>query len=74
LAFNALFPNITNQATGFDTPGIKNTTTNQQFFAMLGGSVPTSANSGNVTNVIADESRIGDKPWNAIHQGAAERR
>src|SRR3546814_19245516 len=54
-AFNTLFPGVTNQVTAFNTPGFTNTTTNQQFFGMLGGSVPTTANSDNVTNVIADE-------------------
>lgn len=66
LAFNALFPSVANQVTAFDTPGFSNTTTNQQFFAVFGGSVPTAANSGNVTNVIADESNIGNQPWSAI--------
>ena len=66
LAFNTLFSDVSNQVIGFNTPGFTNTLTNQQFFAALGGTVPTSANSQNVTNVIADQSNIGDKPWNAV--------
>jgi Ca2+-binding RTX toxin-like protein len=66
LAFNALFGSSVGQAVGFDTPGFINGAVNQQFFAALGGSVPTSANSGNVTSVIADEASVGDKPFSAI--------
>lgn len=66
LAFNTLFPGITNKAIGFDTPGFTNTTTNQQFFAMLRGQVPVAANSANVTNVLADEAHVGQQPFNAI--------
>lgn len=66
LAFNTLFRSATNQVTTFNAPGFTNSTTNQQFFAMLGGSVPGGTNSNNVTNVIADESSIGGAPWSAV--------
>ena len=66
LAFNAMFGSSVGQAAGFDTPGFLNGAVNQAFFAALGGSVPTSANSGNFTSVIADEARIGDKPFAAV--------
>jgi Ca2+-binding RTX toxin-like protein len=66
LAFNALFPSRTSKVTAYNTPGFINNSTNQQFFSALGGSVPTAANSANVTNVFADESNIGQAPWLAI--------
>ena len=66
MAFNTLFPGTADQVAVFNAPGFADTTTNQQFFAMLGGTVPTSANSANVTNVIADEATIGNAPWSAF--------
>ncbi|HET7629819.1 MAG TPA: hypothetical protein VFK03_00430, partial [Candidatus Saccharimonadales bacterium] len=67
MAFNALFPGITNQVFTFNAPGFfEGSSGNQAFFATLGGAIPTEANSGNVTNVIADEAGIGDAPWTAI--------
>jgi Ca2+-binding RTX toxin-like protein len=66
MAFNTLFLATVAEVAVFNAPGFKNTTTNQQFFSMLGGAVPSGSNSGNVTNVIADESSIGNKPWNAV--------
>ncbi|MBE7418528.1 MAG: hypothetical protein HS128_12425 [Ideonella sp.] len=66
LAFNALFGSSVGQVVGFDTPGFKNNATNQQFFATLGGAVPTGANSATFLNVIADEASVGGAPFNAI--------
>ena len=66
LAFNALFPGTTNLVTGFNTPGFKDTPTNQSFFTALGGQMPEAGNSLNVTNIFADESNIGGSPWNAV--------
>jgi Ca2+-binding RTX toxin-like protein len=66
LAFNTLFSNDTNQVTGFNTPGFINNTTNQQFFAALGGQVPVAGNSGNVINVIANQANIGEEPFSRI--------
>jgi hypothetical protein len=62
LAFNGLFGNDVATVTGFNTPGFLNTAVNQDFFERLGGQVPTAANSQNVTNVFADEARVGDVP------------
>lgn len=66
LAFNALFPSAVGQAVGFDTPGFRSSEINQQFFAALGGAVPTNANSGNFVSVVADEASVGEVPFNAI--------
>ncbi len=66
LAFNSLFSSITNEVTGFNTPGFINNSTNQQFFSLMEGEVPSTENSQNVTNVIADQSNIGEQPWNAV--------
>jgi hypothetical protein len=66
MAFNKLFPNIVEKVTVFNSPGFTDTPTNQQFFSRLGGVVPTQDNSGNVTNVIADQASVGQLPWSAI--------
>jgi Ca2+-binding RTX toxin-like protein len=66
LAFNTLFASKSNEVTGFNTPGFANSPSNQNFFSMLGGEVPTSANSNNVTNVFANEANIGEVPWKAV--------
>jgi hypothetical protein len=67
MAFNALFGGTyVGQATTFNAPGFLSTPVNQQFFAALGGAVPSNANAGNVTNVVADQARVGTLPWSAI--------
>ena len=66
LAFNTLFPSASGQVTVFNSPGFSQSSTNHQFFSLLGGSVPVAGNSGNVTNVIADESTIGSTPWSGV--------
>ncbi len=63
MAFTTLFAGFTTQATVFNAPRFKDNATNQAFFAALGGSVPTGTK---ITNVIADEAKIGDNPWSAI--------
>lgn len=66
LAFNSLFGPSVGQVVGFDTPGFIDSAVNRQFFAALGGAVPTSANSSNFVSVFADEANVGSKPFNAI--------
>ncbi len=66
MAFNALFPGEAGSVTAFNAPGFIDNTTNRNFFALMGGLLPSESNSANVTNVIADESGIGQQPWNAI--------
>lgn len=63
MVFTTLFAGVAAQATVFNAPGFKDTATNQAFFAALGGSVPTG---GSITNIIADEAKIGNTPWSAI--------
>jgi len=63
MAFSTLFPGFSAHATAFNAPGFKNNTTNQAFFAALGGTVPTG---GAITNVIADEANIGGNPMNIV--------
>lgn len=65
-AFSTLFSSSVGQAVGFDTPGFIDSATNRQFFAALGGTVPTPANSAKFTSVVADEAALGSKPFNAI--------
>ncbi|MDP1537816.1 MAG: putative Ig domain-containing protein [Burkholderiales bacterium] len=61
MAFSAVFAGQTGQVTVFNAPGFSNSAINQAFFAKLGGSVPVGTS---ITNVIADEARIGDVPFN----------
>jgi len=63
MAFGAVFASVTNQITVFNAPGFKDTSDNRTFFALLGGAMPTGANT---INVIADETKIGPVPWSAI--------
>lgn len=63
MAFGSMFSNYTNEVTVFNSPGFLSSARNQNFFAALGGHVPT----GNVTaNVIANEASADDVQWNAI--------
>lgn len=66
MAFNKLFAGIVSQVTVFNAPGFIDSTFNQEFFGRLGGVVPTPDNSGSVLNIKADETDIGQKPWNGI--------
>ena len=65
LAFNTLFAAQVGQVVGFNVPRFTDTSTNRDFFARLGGTLPVEANSGNVINVKADESNVGQQPWSA---------
>src|SRR6185295_8261604 len=72
LAFNALFSSTVNNVFGYNTPGFIDNAINQTFFQTLGSAaqttaaVPTQANSGNATNVLANEATVGQQPFNAI--------
>ena len=69
MAFAGLFPHAVNQVVTFDAPGFGASTSNQNFFTTLGGTLPTeglTTNSNAILNVIADEASIGQAPWNAI--------
>jgi len=66
IAFNALFGDVVNEVVGFNTPGFTDTQANRDFFAELGGEVPTAANSENVININADQAGIGEQPFDAI--------
>src|SRR5690606_37891530 len=60
MAFNTLFSTATGLVVAFNAPGFLDNAITQAFFAQLGNSVvPTEGNSGNVTNVIANETIIG---------------
>lgn len=61
LAFASLFRSQVGLAVGFNTPGFIDNSINQQFFAALGGDVPTPANSTEFISVVADEAKIGSK-------------
>ncbi|WP_418647609.1 hypothetical protein ACNQFN_22360 [Thauera butanivorans] len=63
MAFSTLFPGHAGLVTVFNAPGFTSSSANQDFFAALGGTVPTG---GDITNVIADEAAIGSPPWSAI--------
>lgn len=63
MAFSTLFAAQTGQVTIFNAPGFANSTVNQNFFAKLGGAIPTSAS---IVNVIADEALVGDSPYNFV--------
>jgi len=63
MAFGAIFPGVANQITVFNAPGFKDTSDNRSFFALLGGALPSGANT---TNVIADEAPGTPAPWSAI--------
>ena len=63
MAFGAIFPSVSSQITVFNAPGFKDTPDNRTFFALLGGAIPTGANT---TNVIADEAPGTPAPWSAI--------
>jgi pimeloyl-ACP methyl ester carboxylesterase len=63
MAFSTLFPGYAGPVTVFNAPGFIDNAVNRSVFAALGGTVPTG---GNITNVIADEAGIGNRPWNAI--------
>lgn len=62
MAFSSLFASRTGQVTVFNAPGFSNSTVNQDFFAKLGGLIPT----GSINNVAADESLVGDSPFNFV--------
>jgi Ca2+-binding RTX toxin-like protein len=67
MAFSSLFAGQAGQVTAFNAPGFENSTVNQSFFAMLGGSIPTgSIPSGSILNVAADEALVGASPFNFI--------
>ena len=67
MAFNTLFSGAVSEVAAFNAPGFwESRAENQAFFAALGGYVPTEANSGNVTNVIADQATIGQVPFSGI--------
>ena len=53
MAFSTLFAGFTTEVTVFNAPGFKDNFTNQDFFAALGGSVPTGTK---ITNVIAGKN------------------
>ena len=63
MAFGSLFGGQTATVTTFNAPGFKTTTANQNFFAKLGGGIPSGVAT---TNVIADEANVGTAPWSAI--------
>ena len=63
MAFGAIFPSVSSQITVFNAPGFKDNPDNRTFFALLGGAIPTGANT---TNVIADEAPGTPAPWSAI--------
>ncbi len=65
MAFSSLFPDQTEEVAVFNAPGFTYNLEDQLFFDSLvsGAVVPTGEN---ITNVIADESGVGDVPWNAI--------
>lgn len=67
LAFKTIFASQAGQVAVFNAPGFKNNNpVNQAFFTKLGGSIPPDGAMSGVTNVIADEALIGDKPWTAV--------
>jgi len=63
MAFSSLFPDVTGQVTVFNAPGFKSTDENRAFFEKLGGAIPAG---DAILNVIADEAKVGQKPFRAI--------
>ena len=63
MAFGVLFAAQTDEVTTFNAPGFKDTAINQNFFAALGGAVPTGQST---INVIADQSSEGEEPYSQI--------
>ena len=66
LAFNSSFPTVTSNVTGFNTPGFKDNNINQAFFELMGENIPTSTNGSNVTNIVGNQTVIGNPGFSAI--------